>query len=127
MKIVSAVSGIVTAETPPPRLGVTSRPGQRVTIADLSTVWMQAKIFEHETGGVSIGTAVEVTSTAYPNEVFAGRITFIAFTVDSATRTVSARVEIANSDYKLKPGMYAAAAIRLPVGEVTELTHQRAR
>lgn len=123
MKIVSAVSGIVTAETPLPRLGGYVKAGDDVyTIADLSAVWMQAKIFEHEIGGVSIGTAVEVTSTAYPNEVFAGRITFIAFTVDSATRTVSARVEIANSDYKLKPGMYAIAAIRLPVGEVTEIT-----
>jgi membrane fusion protein, copper/silver efflux system len=123
MKIFSHVSGIVTPETPLPHHGHYVKAGDGIyTIADLSTVWMQAKIFEHEIGGVSIGTAVEVTSTAYPHEVFAGRITFIAFTVDSATRTVSARVEIANSDYKLKPGMYATAAIRLPVGEVTEIT-----
>jgi len=91
------------------------------TIADLSNVWMQAKIFEDEAGGVAIGTAVEVTSTAYPDEVFAGKITFIAYTVDPATRTVSARVEIANPDLKLKPGMYANAVIRVPVGSVTEL------
>lgn len=91
------------------------------TIADLSNVWMEAKIFEDEAGGVAIGTAVEVISTAYPNEVFAGRITFIAYAVDPATRTVSARVEIANPDLKLKPGMYAHAMIRVPVGTVTEL------
>jgi Cu(I)/Ag(I) efflux system membrane fusion protein len=89
------------------------------TIADLSTVWMQAKIFENDIAGVEIGTVVEVTSTAYPNEVFAGRITFIAYTVDPGTRTVSARVEVANPEYKLKPGMYARARIGLPMGQVT--------
>jgi multidrug efflux pump subunit AcrA (membrane-fusion protein) len=91
------------------------------TIADLSNVWMEAKIFEDESGGVVVGTAVEVTSTAYPDEVFAGKITFIAYVVDPATRTVSARVEITNPDLKLKPGMYASAVVRVPVGKVTEL------
>lgn len=91
------------------------------TIADLSQVWMQAKIFEDQVAGIDIGTAVAVTSTAYPNELFAGRITFMAYTVEPATRTVSARVEVANPDLKLKPGMYAEAVIRLPAGRVTEL------
>jgi len=90
------------------------------TIADLSRVWMQAKVFEDESAGVEVGTAVEVTSTANPNELFAGRITFIAYEVDPATRTVAARVEIANPDFQLKPGMYAQAVIRVPVGKVTE-------
>lgn len=88
------------------------------TIADLHTVWLQAKVFENDLAGVAIGTAVEVTSVAFPDEVFAGRITFIAYTVDSGTRTVSARVEIENPDLRLKPGMYVRAAIRLPVGRV---------
>jgi len=88
------------------------------TIADLSSVWLQAKVFENEISGVSVGTAVEVTSVAYPNEVFAGRVTFVAYIVDPGTRTVSARVEITNPDLRLKPGMYVNAAIRLPVGRV---------
>ena len=91
------------------------------TIADLSNVWLQAKVHEDEVAGVAVGTAVEVTSTAYPGEVFAGRVTFLAYMVDTATRTVSARVEIANPDFKLKPGMYAHAVIRIPVGRVTEI------
>ncbi len=95
--------------------------GDLYTVADLSRVWMQAKIFEDESGGIHVGAAVEVTSTAYPNEVFAGRITFIAYQVDPATRTVSARVEISNPDFKLKPGMYAHAIIRAPVGQITEI------
>ncbi len=123
MTIYSPISGIVTPETPLPHEGHYVKVGEDVyTIADLSTVWMQAKIFENEIGGVTIGTAVEVTSTAYPSEIFAGRTTFIAYEVDSTTRTVAARVEIANPNYKLKPGMYVTAAIRLPVGQVTELS-----
>lgn len=88
------------------------------TIADLSRVWMEVKIFEDQIAGIEVGTAVEVMSTAYSSETFAGRIAFVAYTVDPATRTVSARVEIDNPDYRLKPGMYASAVIRLPVGKV---------
>ncbi|MCC7146113.1 MAG: efflux RND transporter periplasmic adaptor subunit [Phycisphaeraceae bacterium] len=88
------------------------------TIADLSKVWLQAQIFESDIAGIQAGTAVEVTTTAYPNEIFAGRIAFVAYTVDPATRTVAARVEVDNPQYKLKPGMYVAAVMRLPVGQV---------
>jgi len=91
------------------------------TIADLSVVWMQLRIFEDESAGIQTGAAVEVTSTAFPNEIFAGRITFIAFAVDPATRTVAARVEIDNPGDKLKPGMFADAVIRLPLGTVQVL------
>ena len=91
------------------------------TIADLSSVWMEAKVFEDESAGVEVCTAVEVRCTAFPAELFAGRITFIAYKVDPATRTVSARVEIANPNIKLKPGMYAQAFIRVPIGRVTEI------
>jgi hypothetical protein len=82
---------------------------------------MEVKIFEDQVAGVQIGTAVEVRSTAYPDELFAGRVTFVAFTVDPSTRTISARVEIDNPDYRLKPGMYASAVIRLPVGQITAI------
>lgn len=91
------------------------------TIADLGSVWMQAKIFESEIQDIGEGTAVEITTTAYPNEVFAGRITFIAYTVDPDTRTVAARVEVLNPDYKLKPGMFVTAVVRLPMGKTIEL------
>ncbi len=121
LTILSPIGGIVTEKNV--LEGDYVNEGTRIyTIADLSTVWMQAKVFEDQIAGVSVGTAVEVTSSAYPNEIFAGRITFIAYTVDPATRTIASRVEIANPNYKLRPGMYAHAVIRLPVGKVTELS-----
>lgn len=118
LTIYSPIAGIVTEKTVLEGRYVSE--GDNIyTIADLSDVWMEAKVFEDQIGGVDVGTAVEVTNTAYPNEIFAGRITFIAYTVDPQTRTVSARVQIDNPEYKLKPGMYANAIIRLPVGAVT--------
>jgi membrane fusion protein, copper/silver efflux system len=120
LTLFSPIGGIVTEKNV--LVGDYVTEGTRIyTIADLTTVWMQAKVFEDQIAGVSVGTAVEVISTAYPNEIFAGRITFIAYTVDPATRTVAARVEVVNPDLKLKPGMYVYATIRLPVGKVTEL------
>lgn len=121
LTIYSSIEGIVT-EKKVLEGGYVDEGTDILTIADLSRVWMQAKVFENEISDVSVGTAVEVTSVAYPNEVFAGQITFVAYTVDPDTRTVAARVEINNPDLKLKPGMYANAAIRLPVGRVLEAT-----
>jgi Cu(I)/Ag(I) efflux system membrane fusion protein len=120
LTVYSPMSGIVT-ERKVLEGNYVSEGQDLYTIADLSRVWMQTSIFEDQLAGVKVGTAVAVTSTAYPNEVFAGRITFIAYTVDPATRTVAARVEIANPELKLRPGMYAEAVIRLPAGQITPI------
>lgn len=119
--IFSPIAGIVTEKK---KLeGQYVMDGEEIfTVADLGNVWLQAKIFESDISGIAPGTAVEVTTTAYPNELFAGRITFVAYSVDPATRTVSARVEITNPEYKLKPGMFVDAVIRLPAGKVTEIS-----
>jgi hypothetical protein len=82
---------------------------------------LQAKVFESDIAGIHNGQAVEIRSTAYPNEIFAGRVTFAAYEVDPVTRTLSARVEVENPEYKLRPGMYATAIIRLPAGKVEYL------
>ena len=120
MTIASPMAGIVTEKKM--LEGKYANEGDEIyTIADLSTVWLQAKIYESEIAGVEIGTAVAVTSTAYPTEVFAGRIAFVAYALDTASRTLAARVEIANPELKLRPGMYVMATIRLPAGKVTEL------
>lgn len=121
LEILSPIDGIVTEKNVLEGRYVSE--GDNIyTIADLSRVWTQIKVFEDEISGIDVGTAVEVTSVAFPNEIFAGRIAFIAYTVDPATRTVSARVEVSNPDLKLKPGMYVSAAIRLPVGEISPIS-----
>jgi RND family efflux transporter MFP subunit len=75
-------------------------------IADLSTLWVLADIYESDMSSIQKGQTVEVTSVAYPGEKFTGTIAFIDPFLNPKTRTVKVRVDIPNSEMKLKPGMY---------------------
>ncbi len=81
------------------------------TVADLSTLWIESDLFEKDLGKVKIGAQATVTLSAYPGEVFKGRLTYISSTMDKETRTVKARVEVPNPDGRLKPEMFATVAI----------------
>jgi Cu(I)/Ag(I) efflux system membrane fusion protein len=76
-------------------------------IAGLGTVWIVAEVPEVQAGMLVPGAAVEARVPAYPADVFGGRLSAILPEVNAATRTVRARVEVANPAGKLKPGMYA--------------------
>lgn len=94
-------------------LGELAQPDKPLfTVADLSRLWIEANLFEKDLGRVKVGAEAVVTVAAYPDETFAGKLTYIAAVVDKETRTVSARVEVANADGRLKPEMFATAAIR---------------
>ena len=93
-------------------------PGEKLfALSDLSSVWMYADLYEKDIAGVQPGLPVQVTSSSYPGVAFDGIVTFISPVVDDATRTVKVRVEMANSDGKLKPNMFVNAAIGVPLGE----------
>lgn len=81
------------------------------TVADLSTLWIESDLFEKDLGKVRVGAQAAVTVSAYPGEVFKGRLTYISSTMDRETRTVKARVEVPNPDGRLKPEMFATVAI----------------
>jgi Cu(I)/Ag(I) efflux system membrane fusion protein len=80
-------------------------------IASLGTVWIVAEVPEAQAGMLVPGGRVEARVPAYPDDVFTGRVNAILPEVNAATRTVRARVEIANPAGKLKPGMYATLAL----------------
>lgn len=86
-------------------------------IADLSVVWIQAKVYEYELPHIEIGQPVEVTLQSEPNQPFQGRVAFVEPIVQEATRTVKIRVEIDNPQEFLKPGMYADLRIGHEMGE----------
>lgn len=81
------------------------------TIADLSTVWIEANLTEDALAKVKTGAAASVTVKAYPDERFAGRVTYVASLLDKDSRTVPARIEVDNRDGRLKPEMFATATI----------------
>jgi Cu(I)/Ag(I) efflux system membrane fusion protein len=90
------------------REGMTVAPGAMLfRINGLSTVWVNAEVPEARSGALRPGGQVQASVPAYPGERFAGRISAILPEVNPATRTLKARVELANPHGKLKPGMYA--------------------
>jgi Cu(I)/Ag(I) efflux system membrane fusion protein/cobalt-zinc-cadmium efflux system membrane fusion protein len=86
------------------------------TIADLSTVWVYANVFQNDVGRLKPGDSAQVTVDAYPGRNFNGRIDQILPQVDPTTRTVRVRLVFRNPGVVLKPGMYVNVAISVPLG-----------
>jgi len=80
-------------------------------IADISSIWVLADVFERDIGTLKVGQKVNVAITAYPDKVFAGKIAYIYPTLNAVTRTVPIRVELPNPGGLLKPAMYAAVEV----------------
>ncbi len=88
--------------------GLKVMPGMNLyQIADLSTVWVLADIYEYEIPFVKVRQEATVTLTYYPGEIFKGRVTYIYPSLTPETRTAKVRLEFSNPGEKLKPGMYA--------------------
>ena len=81
------------------------------TVADLSRVWIEANLTEDALSKVRVGADATVKVTAYPGEQFKGRVTYVASLLDKDSRTVPARIEVDNTDGRLKPEMFASATI----------------
>lgn len=86
------------------------------TIADHSTAWVNADIYENEIPLVKVGQEAILTVESYPGEKFHGKITFKWPHLMTDTRTTKVRFEFPNPDLKLLPGMYADVSIEIPLG-----------
>lgn len=84
-------------------------------IADLSRVWVEGEIFEKDLGLVEVGRQVRVGVDAYPGQGFEGMVTYIYPTFSAESRTGRIRVELANPELRLKPGMYASLSFDAPI------------
>ncbi len=87
------------------------------TIADLSTVWAQAEIFEYEVPFVRVGQPATLTLDAYPGEGFHGEIAYIYPYLNKQARTVKVRLEFPNPTMRLKPDMYGTVRLEVDHGE----------
>ena len=111
----SPASGFIIERTALPNAYV--QPDSKLyTIADLSTVWVYANVFQDAVGRLRPGDPAQVTVDAYPGRTFNGRVDQILPQVDPATRTVRVRLVFRNPGVALKPGMYVNVAINVPLG-----------
>ncbi len=88
-----------------------------MVVADLSTVWADADIYESDLPYVTVGMPLELSLTYWPGKTFDGKVIFVSPTVDPETRTLRARLEIPNPELLLKPGMYGDARLFYPLGD----------
>jgi Cu(I)/Ag(I) efflux system membrane fusion protein/cobalt-zinc-cadmium efflux system membrane fusion protein len=108
-------SGYITEKNVLPNMYV--QPDTKLyTVADLSTVWVNAQVFQPDIGKIKPGNAAQITVDAYPGKTFTGRIDQILPQVDASTRTVRVRLVLANPQLKLKPGMYVNVVLKIPLG-----------
>jgi Cu(I)/Ag(I) efflux system membrane fusion protein len=85
-------------------------------LADLSNLWLSAKVHEQELNGLKVGQLAVARFSAFPGREIRGRVRFIDPTLDPATRTVGVRIELPNPQGLLKPGMFANAELQVDLG-----------
>lgn len=93
-------------------LGELAQPDKPLfSIADLSTVWIDANLYEKDLGKMKVGSAATITVAAYSSETFKGKLIYISSMLDKETRTLKARIAVPNPDGRLKPEMFATTLI----------------
>ena len=111
LTVYAPASGYITERNAFPKQRVTPETAL-YTLADLSTVWVVADVFEYEAAGVRLGQAATLTLDALPGRTFHGRVSYILPGVDPASRTLKARIEFANHGELLKPDQYGQVEIQ---------------
>lgn len=109
----SPVSGVIVEKAAVRGMRVMA--GQMLyRVADLSTVWVEAEVYENDLAGIRVGIPASVSVQAYPDRSFAGPVAYIYPTVSEQTRTARLRIALANPRGLLKPNMLATVSLQLP-------------
>ena len=119
-RISAPIDGTVISRKVGPGQYVKANSGEALyVIADLSTMWLKAQIFEQDIAFVRVGQVIEARIAAAPNRTFTARIANISSASDLTTRRVMVRSEIGNPDGALKSDMFASFKIGVEVGAPT--------
>lgn len=106
----SKYSGIVTKKYV--QVGRWAMAGENIyDVADVSSVWVVANVYESDIQYIKSGQTAEIYSTAYPDEVMRAKINFINPVFNPDSRTLEVRIDVSNKDMKLKPDMYLKVKI----------------
>lgn len=115
LTINSPVSGFVKERNALPNMYV--QPETKLyTVADLSTVWVYAQVFQTDLARVKPGDAATVSVDAYPGRAFRGKVDYILPEVDMNTRTARVRLVFPNQALALKPGMFVNVTLKNSLG-----------
>jgi Cu(I)/Ag(I) efflux system membrane fusion protein len=116
LTIFSPISGFVTKKDA--FQGMKVMPDKELyTIADLSTVWVNADIYESDLSQIRIGQRANIQLSYFPGRLFNGKVAWISPVLDEKTRTAKARLEFPNPEFTLKPEMYTNVEITIDAGK----------
>ena len=115
MTLYSPIDGFVMKREVYPKTYVTPET-ELYEIADFSTVWVNAEIYEYEVPSVKVGQNAIMRLSYFPGKVHSGKVVYINPTVNPMTRTVKIRVEFPNPDFQLKPDMFAEVELKISYG-----------
>lgn len=127
--ITSPFAGVVTKQEASPGEVIEST-SALFTVADLTTVWVQAEVYEKDLGRLRIGQPAFITVDTYPNQQFIGKVTYVSDFLDPRTRTARVRCEVPNGDMRLKLDMYgnvnlpttfSRRTLAVPAGAIQEV------
>src|SRR5207249_4763410 len=88
-------------------------------VTDLSTVWVQADIFESDISSIRSGMNARIISPALAGGTLTGTIAFLQPSVDPQTRTMTARIQVPNPGMRLRPGMFLQVSLNSPLAADT--------
>lgn len=115
LEIDSPVSGYITERNALPNMYV--QPETKLyTVANLSTVWVYAAVFQSDSSRMAVGQPAAVSTDAFPGQTFSGRVDYLWPQVDMNTRTQRVRLVFSNPQVKLKPGMFVNIQLQIPMG-----------
>lgn len=87
-------------------------------VADLSTVWMQAQVYEDEIALLREGLSASAVTQSLPDREFIGRLAFVHPHLDQTTRTLTVRFDMDNPEHELRPGMYGTVKLQVPAAQL---------
>jgi len=116
LTLYSPVSGFITQKMAVQ--GMKVMPGEKLfDIADLSTLWIVADIYEYELAFVKVGQPARITLSYFPGKELLSKIDYIYPTISADTRTAKIRLTLANPGGQLKPQMFTNVEIRISLGK----------
>jgi membrane fusion protein, heavy metal efflux system len=111
LSVTAPVSGSVTSLSVAAGNMINDPTQPLMTIADLSSIWVTALVPEKDIAAVAKNQDAQVTLAAYPDQVRHGKVLFVSDVIESDTRRGKIRIAFANSDYALKPNMFATVVL----------------
>jgi cobalt-zinc-cadmium efflux system membrane fusion protein len=114
LSVTAPMGGSVTVLAVAPGNMINDPTQPLMTIADLSTVWVTALVPEKDVAAVAKNQDAAVSLVAYPDRALLGKVLFVSAVIEPDSRRNKLRIAFANSDYALKPNMFATVTLTGP-------------